>query len=80
MQLQRKRHIKEKDEYFKHNGGLRLYDEMRSRQVHTVRVLTENEIFFRNGVSRPLHPKDAHNLFISIKQTQEPYKITHRSA
>jgi hypothetical protein len=36
--------------------------------------------FFRNGVSRPLHPKDAHSLFISIKQSQEPYKITHRSA
>jgi hypothetical protein len=24
-------------------------------------------LFFRNGVSRPLHPKDAHSLFISIK-------------
>jgi hypothetical protein len=35
--------------------------------------------FYRNGVSRPLHRKDAHNLFISIKQLQEPYKITHRS-
>ncbi|CAM0948809.1 unnamed protein product [Alopecurus aequalis] len=44
MQLQRKRHMKEKDEYFKKNGGLRLYDEMRSRQVDTVRILTENEI------------------------------------
>uniref|UniRef100_A0ACD5XGG6 Uncharacterized protein n=2 Tax=Avena sativa TaxID=4498 RepID=A0ACD5XGG6_AVESA len=44
MQLQRKRHKKEKDEYFKQNGGLRLYDEMMSRQVDTVRILTENEI------------------------------------
>jgi len=44
MQLQRKRHKKEKDEYFKQNGGLKLYDEMRSRQVDTVRILTENDI------------------------------------
>uniref|UniRef100_A0ACD6A1V4 Uncharacterized protein n=1 Tax=Avena sativa TaxID=4498 RepID=A0ACD6A1V4_AVESA len=44
MQLQRKRHKKEKDEYFKQNGGLMLYDEMMSRQVDTVRILTENEI------------------------------------
>ncbi|KAM3271746.1 hypothetical protein ACQJBY_042132 [Aegilops geniculata] len=44
MQLQRKKHKKEKDEYFKQNGGLMLYDEMRSRQVDTVRILTEKEI------------------------------------
>ncbi|VAI12757.1 unnamed protein product [Triticum turgidum subsp. durum] len=44
MQLQRKKHRKEKDEYFKQNGGLMLYDEMRSRQVDTVRILTEKEI------------------------------------
>ncbi|VAI39850.1 unnamed protein product [Triticum turgidum subsp. durum] len=44
MQLQRKRHKKEKDEYFKQNGGLKLYDEMRSRQVDTIRILAEKEI------------------------------------
>ncbi|KAK1642516.1 hypothetical protein QYE76_060321 [Lolium multiflorum] len=44
MQFQRKRHMKEKDEYFKQNGGLQLYDEMRSRQVDTIRILTEKEI------------------------------------
>ncbi|XP_044947313.1 wall-associated receptor kinase 5-like [Hordeum vulgare subsp. vulgare] len=44
MQLLRKKHRKEKDEYFKQNGGLMLYDEMRSRQVDTVRILTEKEI------------------------------------
>ncbi|XP_044945824.1 wall-associated receptor kinase 5-like [Hordeum vulgare subsp. vulgare] len=44
MQFQRKRHNKEKDEYFKQNGGLKLYDEMRSRQVDTIRILTEKEI------------------------------------
>lgn len=44
MQLQRKRHKKEKDEYFEQNGGLKLYDEMRSRQVDTIRILTEKEI------------------------------------
>ncbi|RLN30560.1 wall-associated receptor kinase 2-like [Panicum miliaceum] len=42
--MQIKRHKKEKDEYFKQNGGLRLYDEMRSRQVDTIRILTENAI------------------------------------
>ncbi|XBH74456.1 hypothetical protein VPH35_101400 [Triticum aestivum] len=44
MQFQRKRHKREKDEYFKQNGGLKLYDEMRSRQVDTIRILTEKEI------------------------------------
>ncbi|KAL6847118.1 hypothetical protein ACP4OV_022971 [Aristida adscensionis] len=44
MKLQRRKHRKEKDEYFKQNGGLRLYDEMRSRQVDTIRILSENEI------------------------------------
>uniref|UniRef100_A0A8I6XZI7 Protein kinase domain-containing protein n=1 Tax=Hordeum vulgare subsp. vulgare TaxID=112509 RepID=A0A8I6XZI7_HORVV len=44
MQFQRKRHRMEKDEYFKQNGGLKLYDEMRSRQVDTIRILTEKEI------------------------------------
>ncbi|XBH74458.1 hypothetical protein VPH35_101402 [Triticum aestivum] len=44
MQLQRKRHKKEKDEYFKQNGGLKLYDEMRSRQVDTIHILAEKEI------------------------------------
>lgn len=34
----------EKQEYFRQNGGLKLYDEMVSRQVDTVRVLTEEEI------------------------------------
>jgi serine/threonine protein kinase len=36
--------MKEKDEYFKQNGGLQLYDDMRSRKVDTVRILTEKEI------------------------------------
>jgi serine/threonine protein kinase len=44
MKLQRRKHRKEKDEYFKQNGGLRLYDEMRSRQVDTILILTETEI------------------------------------
>jgi serine/threonine protein kinase len=44
MQLQRKRYKKDKDKYFKQNGGLRLYDEMRSRQVDTIRILTEQDI------------------------------------
>ncbi|KAK3140243.1 hypothetical protein QOZ80_5AG0398050 [Eleusine coracana subsp. coracana] len=44
MKLQRRKHLKEKDEYFKQNGGLRLYDEMRSRQVETILILTEKEI------------------------------------
>ncbi|KAF8762928.1 hypothetical protein HU200_008774 [Digitaria exilis] len=44
MKLQRRKHIKEKDAYFKQNGGLKLYDEMRSRQVDTIYILTEEEI------------------------------------
>ncbi|KAF8655697.1 hypothetical protein HU200_061019 [Digitaria exilis] len=44
MKSQRRKHMKEKDEYFKQNGGLRLYDEMRSRQVDTILILSENEI------------------------------------
>uniref|UniRef100_A0A0E0JCG6 Protein kinase domain-containing protein n=1 Tax=Oryza nivara TaxID=4536 RepID=A0A0E0JCG6_ORYNI len=44
MQIQRKRHKKDKDEYFKQNGGLKLYDEMRSRKVDTIRILTEKDI------------------------------------
>uniref|UniRef100_A0ACD5WE63 Uncharacterized protein n=1 Tax=Avena sativa TaxID=4498 RepID=A0ACD5WE63_AVESA len=44
MQFQRKRHKRDKDEYFKQNGGRQLYDEMRSRQVDTIRILTEKEI------------------------------------
>ncbi|KAF8762927.1 hypothetical protein HU200_008773 [Digitaria exilis] len=44
MKSQRSKHMKEKDEYFKQNGGLRLYDEMRSRQVDTILILSENEI------------------------------------
>ncbi|KAL6847114.1 hypothetical protein ACP4OV_022967 [Aristida adscensionis] len=44
IKFQRRKHRKEKDEYFKQNGGLKLYDEMRSRQVDTIRILTEKEI------------------------------------
>ncbi|KAI4988371.1 hypothetical protein ZWY2020_030001 [Hordeum vulgare] len=44
MKWQRRKHRKEKDEYFKQNGGLKLYDEMRSRQVDTFHILTEKEV------------------------------------
>ncbi|CAD6341390.1 unnamed protein product [Miscanthus lutarioriparius] len=44
MQLQRKRHKMEKEEYFRQNGGLKLYDEMTARKVHTIHILTEKEI------------------------------------
>ena len=44
MKLQRNKHRREKDDYFKQNGGLKLYDEMRSRQVDTIHILTEKEI------------------------------------
>ncbi|CAN6343869.1 unnamed protein product [Urochloa humidicola] len=44
MRLQRKRHMSEKEEYFRQNGGLKLYDEMRARKVHTIHILTEKEI------------------------------------
>jgi len=44
MKSQRRKYKKEKDEYFKQNGGLKLYDEMRSRQVDTIYILTEKDI------------------------------------
>ncbi|XP_072971598.1 wall-associated receptor kinase 3-like [Typha angustifolia] len=44
IELQKRKYIREKDEYFKQNGGQRLYEEMRSRQVDTVRVFTEKEL------------------------------------
>ncbi|KAJ1266405.1 hypothetical protein BS78_08G148600, partial [Paspalum vaginatum] len=44
MKIQRRKHRKEKDEYLKQNGGLKLFDEMRSRQVGTIYILTEEEI------------------------------------
>jgi serine/threonine protein kinase len=44
MQIQKQKHRREKDAYFKQNGGLKLYDEMRSRQVDTIQILTEKEI------------------------------------
>lgn len=34
----------EKEEYFRQNGGLKLYDEMRARKVHTIHILTEKEV------------------------------------
>ena len=34
----------EKEEYFRQNGGLKLYDEMTARKVHTIHILTEKEI------------------------------------
>uniref|UniRef100_J3LR33 EGF-like calcium-binding domain-containing protein n=2 Tax=Oryza brachyantha TaxID=4533 RepID=J3LR33_ORYBR len=44
IKLQRRKHILEKQQYFNQNGGLRLFEEMVSRQVDTVRVLTEDEL------------------------------------
>ncbi|KAM0896177.1 hypothetical protein ACQ4PT_023353 [Festuca glaucescens] len=44
MKIQRRKHRKEKELYFKQNGGLKLYDEMRSRQVDTIHILTEKEV------------------------------------
>ncbi|KAF8655701.1 hypothetical protein HU200_061023 [Digitaria exilis] len=44
MKIQKRKHRKEKDEYFQQNGGLKLYDAMRSRKVDTIHILTEKEI------------------------------------
>ncbi|CAM0902486.1 unnamed protein product [Alopecurus aequalis] len=44
MRFQRRKHEKERNEYFKQNGGLKLYEEMRSRQVDTIHILTEEEV------------------------------------
>jgi hypothetical protein len=44
MKLQRRKHKNEKDEYFKPNGGLKLYDEMRSRKFDTIHIYLQSKI------------------------------------
>ncbi|XP_072977807.1 wall-associated receptor kinase 3-like [Typha angustifolia] len=44
IKLQKRKYLREKDDYFKQNGGLILYERLRARQVETVRVFTEKEL------------------------------------
>jgi hypothetical protein len=44
MKLQRRKHKNEKYEYFKQNGGLKLYDEMRSRKFDTIHIYLQRKI------------------------------------
>ncbi|XP_073106222.1 wall-associated receptor kinase 4-like [Elaeis guineensis] len=44
MRYQNIKHKKEREKYFKQNGGLQLYEEMRSRQVDTVQIFTKEDL------------------------------------
>ncbi|XP_020080057.1 putative wall-associated receptor kinase-like 16 [Ananas comosus] len=44
IELQKRRHIREKAAYFKQNGGQILHEEMTMRKVDTVRIFTENDL------------------------------------
>ncbi|XP_073012237.1 wall-associated receptor kinase 3-like [Typha latifolia] len=44
VKLQKRKYLREKAEYVRQNGGLILYEKMRSTKVDTVRVFTEDEL------------------------------------
>lgn len=44
VKLQKRKYLREKAEYVRQNGGLILYEKMRSTKVDTVRVFTEEEL------------------------------------
>ncbi|CAD5190382.1 unnamed protein product [Musa acuminata subsp. malaccensis] len=44
LAFQRRKLLREKDKFFQQNGGLRLYEEIRSKQIDTVKIYTEEDI------------------------------------
>ncbi|TKW38494.1 hypothetical protein SEVIR_1G118400v4 [Setaria viridis] len=44
IECQKKRLMKEKERFFQQNGGLLLYEQIRSKQVDTVRIFTTEEL------------------------------------
>ncbi|XP_064947565.1 putative wall-associated receptor kinase-like 16 [Musa acuminata AAA Group] len=44
LAFQRKKLLREKDKFFHQNGGLRLYEEIRSKQIDTVKIYTKEDI------------------------------------
>ncbi|XP_009392075.2 putative wall-associated receptor kinase-like 16 [Musa acuminata AAA Group] len=44
LAFQRRKLLREKDKFFHQNGGLRLYEEIRSKQIDTVKIYTKEDI------------------------------------
>ncbi|CAD5190383.1 unnamed protein product [Musa acuminata subsp. malaccensis] len=44
LAFQRRKLLKEKDKFFQQNGGLRLYEEIRSKQIDTVKIYTKEDL------------------------------------
>ncbi|XP_064947566.1 putative wall-associated receptor kinase-like 16 [Musa acuminata AAA Group] len=44
LTFQRRKLLREKDKFFHQNGGLRLYEEIRSKQIDTVKIYTKEDI------------------------------------
>nr|XP_009392043.1 PREDICTED: putative wall-associated receptor kinase-like 16 [Musa acuminata subsp. malaccensis] len=44
LTFQRRKLLREKDKFFQQNGGLRLYEEIRSKQIDTVKIYTKEDI------------------------------------
>lgn len=44
IECQKKRLVREKDKFFQENGGLLLYEQIRSKQIDTVRIFTTEEL------------------------------------
>ncbi|THU63301.1 hypothetical protein C4D60_Mb01t14330 [Musa balbisiana] len=42
--FQRRKLLREKDKFFQQNGGLRLYEEIRSKQIDTIKIYTKEDI------------------------------------
>ncbi|URD72743.1 EGF [Musa troglodytarum] len=44
LAFQRRKLLREKDKFFQQNGGLRLYEEIRSKQIDTVKIYTKEDL------------------------------------
>ncbi|URD75342.1 Wall-associated receptor kinase [Musa troglodytarum] len=44
LTFQKRKLLREKDKFFQQNGGLRLYEEIRSKQIDTVKIYTKEDL------------------------------------
>ncbi|XP_009392052.2 putative wall-associated receptor kinase-like 16 [Musa acuminata AAA Group] len=44
LAFQRRKLLREKDKFFQQNGGLRLYEEIRSKKIDTVKIYTKEDL------------------------------------
>ncbi|KAJ8497636.1 hypothetical protein OPV22_008188 [Ensete ventricosum] len=44
LSFQRRKLLREKDKFFQQNGGLRLYEEIRSKQIDTVKIYSKEDL------------------------------------